>query len=278
MPPPASLMHAKFSPDGSRVAYVRSNNIYVEDLRDHRITRLTNSNSTDLINGTFDWVYEEEFGLRDGFRWSPDGNSIAYWQLDTTGVREFPLVNNTDSLYPRINPIKYPKVGETNAACRVGVVPAAGGETRWMKVAGDSRNQYIAFMEWAGNSEKIVLQQFNRHQNTVNVLLADARTGQVATILTDHDDAWIDQQEEIHWIHDNQEFLWLSERDGWRHIYKVSRAGGKPSLDHAGDFDVIALVAIDQESGLDLLHRLARQRQPSAIFFAFTPTARARSG
>ncbi len=153
--PPASVMHAKFSPEGSRVAYVRSNNIYVEDLHEHRIIRLTNSTSTDLINGTFDWVYEEEFGLRDGFRWSPDGNSIAYWQLDTTGVREFPLVNNTDSLYPRINPIKYPKVGETNAACRVGVVPAAGGETRWMKVAGDSRNQYIAFMEWAGDSDKI---------------------------------------------------------------------------------------------------------------------------
>ena len=246
--PAASLMHAKFSPDGSRVAYVRANNIYVEDLHEHRIIRLTNSSSTDLINGTFDWVYEEEFGLRDGFRWSPDGNSIAYWQLDTTGVREFPLVNNTDSLYPRINPIKYPKVGETNAACRVGVVSAAGGETRWMNVAGDSRNQYIAFMEWAGNSEKIVLQQFNRHQNTVNILLADAHSGQVATILTEHDDAWIDQQEEMHWIHDNKEFLWQSERDGWRHIYKVSRAGGKPSLITSGDFDVIALIAIDDVS------------------------------
>ena len=122
--PASSLMHAKLSPDGHAVAYVRDNNIYVEDLRDSRIIRLTSSNSTDVINGTFDWVYEEEFGLRDGFRWSPDGKSIAYWQLDTTGVREFPLVNNTDSLYPRINPVKYPKVGETNAAvpdrCRPG--------------------------------------------------------------------------------------------------------------------------------------------------------------
>jgi dipeptidyl-peptidase 4 len=259
--PAATLMHAKFSPDGSRVAYVRSNNVYVEDLHDQRIIRLTNSNSTDVINGTFDWVYEEEFGLRDGFRWSPDGNSIAYWQLDTTGVREFPLVNNTDSLYPRVNPIKYPKVGETNAACRVGVVPAAGGETRWLKVAGDSRNQYIAFMEWAGNSEKIVLQQFNRHQNTVNVLMADARTGQVATILTDHDEAWIDQQEEIHWIHDNQELLWLSERDGWRHIFRVSRAGGKPSLITSGDLDVIALIALDQNA--DWVYFIASPANPT---------------
>ena len=99
---------------------------------DHRITKLTNSTSPDVINGTFDWVYEEEFGLRDGFRWSPDGKSIAYWQLDTTGVREFPLVNNTDSPYPRINPIKYPKVGETNAACRVGVVSGR----RWRNARG----------------------------------------------------------------------------------------------------------------------------------------------
>ncbi len=150
-----------------QVAYVLRNNLYVEDLRDHRITKLTNSSSADLINGTFDWVYEEEFGLRDGYRFSPDGKSIAYWQLNTEGVREFPLVNNTDSLYPRINPVKYPKVGEKNAACRVGFVDASGGQTRWLQVPGDPREHYIGFMEWAGNSQEIILQQLNRLQNTV---------------------------------------------------------------------------------------------------------------
>ena len=170
---PASLMHAKFAPSGSQVAYVRENNIYVEDLVDGRITKLTNSSSPDEINGTFDWVYEEEFSLRDGFRWSPDGKWIAYWQLDTRGVPEFPLVNNTDSLYPRITNVKYPKVGEKNAACRVGVVSAAGGETRWLDVPGDPRDNYIAYLEWAGTSSQIVLQQFNRHQNTVRVMLAN---------------------------------------------------------------------------------------------------------
>jgi dipeptidyl-peptidase 4 len=246
--PPASLMHAKFAPDGLRVAYVRSNNIHVEDLRDHRITPLTRSTSPDAINGTFDWVYEEEFGLRDGFRWSPDGTMIAYWHLNTTGVREFPIVNNTDSLYPRINPIKYPKVGETNAACRLGVVSSAGGETRWLEVPGDPRNNYIVFMEWAGDSENIVLQQFNRHQNTVHVMLANVRTGHVANILTDHDDAWVDQQTEIHWIHNSHEFLWLSERDGWRHIYKVARASGTLTRVTVGEFDVIELLAADPEA------------------------------
>lgn len=96
---PSTLMFAKFSPDGRRVAYVRANDLYVEELTSGTITRLTSDGSRTRINGTFDWVYEEEFDLRDGFRWSPDGTMIAYWQLDATGVRDFFLINNTDSLY-----------------------------------------------------------------------------------------------------------------------------------------------------------------------------------
>ncbi|MFI5459714.1 MAG: S9 family peptidase [Isosphaerales bacterium] len=259
--PPASLMHAKFAPGGSQVAYVRANNLYVEDLREGRITRLTSSSSPEEINGTFDWVYEEEFGLRDGFRWSPDGRSIAYWQLNTEGVREFPLVNSTDSLYPRINPIKYPKVGEQNAACRVGVVSSRGGDTRWLDVAGDPRNHYIAFVEWAGNSQEVVLQQLNRLQDTVRVMLADVRTGKVKTILTEHDAAWVDLQDELPWIHDDREFLWLSERDGWRHLYRAGRTGGELTLITPGDFDVIQLVAIDR--GSDWVYFLASPDNPT---------------
>jgi dipeptidyl-peptidase-4 len=247
--PASSLMFAKFTPGGLQVAYVLRNNLYLEDLRDRRITRLTNTSSADLINGTFDWVYEEEFDLRDGYRFSPDGTSIAYWQLNTEGVREFPLVNNTDSLYPRINPVKYPKVGEKNAACRVGVVDASGRETRWLEVPSDPRDHYIAFMEWAGNSQEIVLQQFNRIQNTVCVMLADVRTGKVKTILTERDAAWVDLQDKLLWIKDEQEFLWLSERDGWRHIYRVDRSGKQITLITPGNFDVIELLTVDQKAG-----------------------------
>ena len=100
--PPASLMFAKFSPDATRVGYVRGNNIYVERLDDGRVTQLTTDGSENIINGTSDWVYEEEFGVRDGFRFSPDGKSIVYWQFDTTGVGIFSLINNTDTLYPVI--------------------------------------------------------------------------------------------------------------------------------------------------------------------------------
>ena len=284
---PSTLMHAKFSPTGLKVAYVRENNIYVEDLVDGGITRLTDSQSPDLINGTFDWVYEEEFTLRDGFRWSPDGNWIAYWQLDTQGVPEFPLVNNTDSLYPRITNVKYPKVGEKNAACRVGVVSATGGETDWVNSPGDPRDNYIAFLEWALNSEELVIQQLNRHQNRVHVMLANAEktrkahsdlgragvpgtvagTGVypigVTTVLDDHDAAWLDLQDEIHWIHDGKDFLWLSERDGWRHLYRVARDAKNKSITRvtSGDFDVIQLIAVD--SGTDSVYFTASPKNPT---------------
>jgi dipeptidyl-peptidase-4 len=247
--PPASLMHAKIAPDGSKTAYVLRNNLYVEDLRDHRVTKLTSSSSPDEINGTFDWVYEEELGLRDGFRFSPDGTSIAYWQLNTRDVPDFFLVNNTDALYPRVIPIKYPKVGQKNARCRVGVISARGGETRWLDLPGDPTEHYIASMEWVKDAGEIVVQQLNRLQNTDRVMRADLRTGKAETILTEHDDAWVDAPEELRWLHDGREFLWLSERDGWRHLYRVNRASKSIALITPGDFDVIQLVEVDQAAG-----------------------------
>ncbi|MEZ5284827.1 MAG: DPP IV N-terminal domain-containing protein, partial [Vicinamibacterales bacterium] len=137
--PEASLMFAKFSPDGTRVAYVRANDVYVERLADGKVTRLTSDGSETTINGTSDWVYEEELGLRDAFRWSPDGRSIAYWQFDSTGVGVFSLINDTDTLYPVVTRIPYPKAGSTNSAVRIGVVPSGGGRTRWIKTPGDPR-------------------------------------------------------------------------------------------------------------------------------------------
>jgi dipeptidyl-peptidase-4 len=131
---PSTLMFATFSPDGTRVAYVREHDLYVEDVASGAITALTTDGSETTINGTFDWVYEEEFGLRNGFRWSPDGAQIAYWRLDATGVRDFLMINNTDSLYSYTIPVQYPKAGETNSAAKIGVVAATGGPTRWFRL------------------------------------------------------------------------------------------------------------------------------------------------
>src|SRR5215813_7766417 len=145
---PSTLMFAKFSPDATRVGYVRENNIYIENLADGRVSQLTSDGAQFIINGTFDWVYEEELFCRDGWRWSPDGKRIAYWQLDTEGVKEFKLINDTKGLYPVITSFPYPKAGETNSAARVGVVSASEGKTRWFDVPGDPRNNYLPRMEW----------------------------------------------------------------------------------------------------------------------------------
>ena len=245
---PASLMFAKFSPTARHVAYVRENNLYVEDLASRRITALTASADRHIINGTFDWVYEEELSLRDGFEWSPDGTAIAYWQLDTTGVPDFTLVNNTDGLYPKLTTFAYPKVGQQNSACRVGIIPATGGETRWLDVPGDLRDHYIARLAWTPNSRNVLLQQLNRRQNANRVLLADARSGQVADVLTERDAAWVDVDDEFHWLAQGQRFSWISDRDGWRHVYLAALPGGEVKLATPGNYDVTQLLHVDERN------------------------------
>ncbi len=243
--PPSSLMYAKFSPAGDRVAYVRQGNLYVERLSDGAITALTTDADSLHVNGMTDWVYEEEFDLRDAFRWSPDGSKIAYWRFDMTGLGTYFLVNDTDSLYPKITPIQYPKAGTTNSAVRAGVVSAEGGPTTWLQIPDDPRESYLPRMEWAGPNE-LILQRMNRLQNTDRVMLADAATGATRTVLTERDTAWVDVVDEIQWLAKGTEFLWTSERDGWRHVYRVSRDGKRVTNVTPGAFDVVSIAAVDE--------------------------------
>lgn len=247
---PSTLMFAKFSPDGRRVGYVRENNLYVENLADGKITQLTNDGSRTLINGTSDWVNEEEFSLRDCWRWSPDSRSIAYWQFNAEGIKDFYLINNTVDVYPQLTAIPYPKAGTINAAVRVGVVSADGGQTRWMNTPGDLRQHYIAMMDWTDNSNEIILQHLNRLQNTNQLMIADARTGAVRTILTEKDDAWVEVlMTKMRWLESGKRFLWMSERDGWQHVYAVSRDGANTKLITPGAFDVLSIAAVDEAAG-----------------------------
>jgi dipeptidyl-peptidase-4 len=247
--PAASLMFAKLSPDATQVAYVRANDIYVERLADGHISRLTTDGSETTINGTSDWVYEEELSLRDGFRWSPDGTRIAYWQFETTGVGIFTLINNTDTLYPVLTRIPYPKVGTTNSAVRIGVVDVAKGHTQWMRTPGDPRDSYLARLEWR-DANTLAIQQLNRLQNQHDVLVADAKSGDVRRIFRDESRTWVELMDEVPRIDGGRAFLWLSERDGWRHVYRVSGNGGEPTLLTRFDADVLALAGIDERAGV----------------------------
>lgn len=247
--PPASLMFAAFSPDATRVAYVRDRDLYMEDVQDGTITRLTEKASDQIINGTFDWVYEEELGLRKGFRWSPDGQSVAYWQLDTSGVGEFTMLDNTSSLYPQRIPFHYPKVGQRNSACRVGILDVSSRETWWLPLPGDARNHYPARMEWIPDSSQLIVQQLNRLQNRNRVFLADRESHTLQKLFTERDAAWIDVHDDLRWWHDAQEFSWTSERNGWRHLYLISRDGTRVRRVTRGDFDVHQFLTIDEAGG-----------------------------
>ncbi len=246
---PSTLMFAKFSPDGSRVAYVRENNLYVQDVRDMRITALTTDGSATLINGTADWVNEEELMIRDGYRWSPDGQSIAFWKFDTTGVENFHLIDNTQGTYPRVTSFPYPKVGQTNSASRIGVISTAGGEVRWLDLPGDPREYYLPQMEWAPNGQPILIQQMNRLQIVNRVRLWEVTTGALRTILKETDPAWLENENPVRWVNNGKGFVWLSERNGWRHAYRASADGEEFSAITEGAFDVLTVEAIDETHG-----------------------------
>ena len=244
------LMFAKFSPDSSKVAYVRDNNIYMEKVGSKAVTALTTDGNDTIVNGNFDWVYEEEFTIRDGFRWSPDNKSIAYWQLDTSGVKYFTMINNTDDLYPTLKEFPYPKAGEMNSAVKVGVVSLSDKKTRWAELGGDNRDRYIPRISWAGTGESLMIQDLNRPQSHNKVWLFDWQKQQLTKILEDKDDAFIEWFYKANWSKDGKFFIWHSERDGWRHLYRVSR-DGKTIVDLTpGDYDIIDMLALNEDKNV----------------------------
>ncbi|HEX8530534.1 MAG TPA: S9 family peptidase, partial [Cytophagales bacterium] len=256
--PAASLMFAKFSPAGDRVAYVSENNLYVEDLASGEAKALTTDGTRKRINGTFDWAYEEEFFCRDGFRWSPDGRKIAYWQVDAERVKDYLMVNNVDSLYPFAVPVEYPVAGEPPSPCKIGVADLATGTTRWMDLPGDPQQHYAPRMEWAAGSDELIMQQLNRKQNQSLLFLCSAATGESRQVYGEKDEAWIDilplwdgdyKDGGWDWLAGGKAFLWASEKDGWRHLYRVSRDGKGETLITRGDYDVMEIAALDEKGG-----------------------------
>lgn len=252
--PSSSLMFAKFSPDASKVAYVSDHNLYVEDLASGAVKPLTKDGTRRFINGTFDWAYEEEFGCRDGFRWSPDGKSIAYWQIDATRIRDFLMIDNTDSIYSYTVPVEYPKAGQSPSACKIGVVDIDKGATTWLQVPGDPQQHYIPRMEWVPGKNELILQQLNRKQNQSKLLVCNPANGSVRTLFEETDEAWIDvksrwDDDDItgwDWIRNGAAFIWVSEKDGWRHLYNIDLNSGKAALITPGNYDVINICKTDE--------------------------------
>lgn len=257
--PASSLMFAKFSPDGKKLAYVSNYNIYVEDITTGKVTALTSGGTRKKINGTFDWAYEEEFFCRDGFRWSPDGRKIAYWQIDASRTKDYLMINNTDSIYPFVKPVEYPVAGEAPSPFRIGVADITTAITKWMNIPTDPVLQsYVPRMEWAANSHELIVQHLNRKQNESNLLVCNIATGASNAIYSEKEKTWIDilplwDDDYAYggwdWLNNGKEFLWASEKDGWRHLYRVSRDGQKETLVTKGNYDVMDISSIDEPSG-----------------------------
>lgn len=240
-------MFAKYSPDGRRVGFVRDNDLFVVDLQTGAETQLTYDGSDLVINGTFDWVYEEELDLQDGWRWSPDSRHVAFWRLDQTPIKTFYLIDDLE-LYSRPVPIPYPKAGEPNSLAAIGVVDVETGETRWMDT-GDNPDTYLARMDWARSPDELLIQRMNRKQNRIDLLLTDASTGVSRLLFSETSDTWVDVDNHLRWV-DRDRFIWTSDRDGHDHVYLYGRDGGLLAQVTGGDFDVDTPVGLDAQAGV----------------------------
>ena len=259
-------MFAKFDPAAEHVAFVRDRNLFVVDLATGTERALTDNGSEGgVINGTFDWVYEEEFGLRDGFRWSPDGRYIAFFQLDESGTRDFEMLDFT-TLYPESTRFRYPKAGETNAEIQIGVVEVATGETTFFDTdtwfEGGDETEYIAGMGWTPALEDgtadVWMLRLNRDQNHVDLLYGDPASGDVDTILTEENDSYIEVETgfsdvatgTITYLGDGDHFVWRSDRDGYGHLYLYENDGDFVRQVTTGAWDVTDFHGVDEAAGM----------------------------
>jgi len=259
--PASSLMFAKLSPDGTKAAYVSEQNVYVEELSNGQVKAITTDGNRKLINGTFDWAYEEEFACRDGFQWSPDSKQLSFWQLDARQIRDFYMINNTDSVYSKIIPVEYPTAGQTPSPARIGVADVTSGKITWLALPGDAKQHYLPRMEWNSATE-ILVQQLNRKQNESKIFSCHPQTGVATQVYVETDAAWIDLytpwenvyaldfRHYFRWLNGGKELLWMSEKDGWRHAYRISKDGTKQTLITVGDYDVMDIRLVDEKNNL----------------------------
>ncbi len=242
---PNLQMFAKFSPDGTRIAFARANDLWVKELRSGAETRLTSDGSDDIINGTTDWVYEEELGLRDAFRWSPDSRRLAFWRFDQSAVPAFPIVDEL-GLYPRVSTVRYPKAGEANSRVTIHVIGADGSNRHALDVGPDTA-QYVTRLEWV-DSDSISVLRLPRRQVRLDVILVSATTGTGRIVVAERDAAYVNVEgEPVVWLADRQRFLLRSDRSGWQQYYLYHRDGRLVTRVTPDSMDVLELLTIDEK-------------------------------
>ncbi|MYA09990.1 MAG: S9 family peptidase, partial [Gemmatimonadetes bacterium] len=229
------------SPEGDRVLFGRGGDLHVHDVEAGRTTRLTWTTAESVSNGRATW--------------SPDGNRIAFVQSDASGVRMRSMLVPTDPSYPELREVRFARVGETITKLRVGVVDARGTEVRWISIPSPNEGFYLGQVSWAGNSEELLVEQFSRFRDERDFFIANVSTGEVTRIYYESDPAWVIASYRLNagleWLRGGDSFLFLTEKDGWRHSYVYSRGGREERLLTPGPSDVMERGPVDEREGDD---------------------------
>lgn len=239
------LRNVYLSPTGTHVGYVLDNNLYIKNLKSGDTQAVTSDGSADIWNGIFDYG-STEFGFSDAWKWSPDGSQIAFWRLDVTEVKVWSMVNELGK-YPEVRPMKYPNVAEQHAVNQIGVYNLENSKTTWMDI-GENNDDYIPYIEWTRSSDKLSIQRLSRDHDVLELLLADAKTGQSKVIVTDNDPAWIDITRDLMFLQGTDQFVWTSEKSGYRHAYLYDYSGKEKQLT-SGDWEIDSLIGVDEAGG-----------------------------
>lgn len=235
-----------FSPDGQSIAFVKNDNLHLLDIESRTVKQLTTQGGNGILIGRFDWVYEEEFGIRTGFSWSPDSKYIAFWQFDETAIQPFP-VTDFIPVHNAAQTMRYPKAGDANSKVKIGVVEIENGQIQWMDI-GDDEDIYIPRMTWTHRSDILCITRLNRDQNQLELLLADVKNGKTSVLYEEREyKGWIEITDDLQFLDDNKHFVWTSRKDGWKHIYLGEISSAKLVPVTSGEWDIDGIVAVSEE-------------------------------
>ena len=254
-------MYATFNPQADKVAFVHDNNLYIKDLASGVSSQITKDGEYNkIIYGATDWVYEEELSFAKAFFWSPDGQNVAFYRFDESKVKEFTMTNYYDELYPEYVTFKYPKVGEANSEVHIYVHSLRNGKTVRIDL-GNEKDIYIPRVKWA-SAEQLCVYRLNRHQNELELLLADPFTGETQRLLYEKNKYYISEElyDDIVFLEDGKQFIWASEKDGWKHLYLYDMKGREIRQLTKGKWEVDAFYGVDEKN--NRLYYQAAEKSP----------------
>ncbi len=241
-------MYATFNAQSNKVAFVHDNNLYYKNLDNGQVTQVSSDGKYNhIINGATDWVYEEEFAFAKAFFWSPDGQKIAFYRFDESAVNEFTMTNFRNEMYPEYVTFKYPKVGEDNAKLSIHIYDINSKQTTKAQLGTDF--EYIPRIMWTKDANKLCVTKMNRHQNQLELMLVDGKSGAATTLLKEENKYYIDITDHLTFLEDGNRFVWTSEEDGYNHIYLYNLNGKKEAQLTKGNYDVTTFYGVDEKNG-----------------------------